>query len=112
MVPDVGSFLNAATVVVAPLRMGGGIRIKVIDALAFGKPTVATPLAAEGLNVSDRRELLLADDDEAFAGAVSALAFSDAPLREELPRRMRGHGRGDSERKDEWDPRLSNSTGV
>jgi glycosyltransferase involved in cell wall biosynthesis len=82
-VPDVAPFLDAASVVVAPLRMGGGIRIKVMDALAFGKPIVATPLAAEGLNVTDRRELLLAESDEAFADAVSAL-LSDAPLRASL----------------------------
>lgn len=83
MVPDVAVFLNAATVVVAPLRLGGGIRVKVIDALVFGKPVVATPLAAEGLNVSDRRELLLAEGHEAFADAISSL-LSDAPLRRDL----------------------------
>ena len=80
---DVVPFLDAAMVVVAPLRIGGGIRIKVIEALAFGKPIVATPLAAEGLNVSDGREMLLAESDQTFADAVCAL-LSDAPLRERL----------------------------
>jgi glycosyltransferase involved in cell wall biosynthesis len=82
-VPDVAPFLEAATVVVAPLRIGGGIRLKVMDALVFGKPTVATRRAAEGLNVTDRRELLLADESVAFAEAVSSL-LADRPLRESL----------------------------
>ena len=82
-VPDVAPFLEAATVVVAPLRIGGGIRIKMMDALVFGKPTVATRRAAEGLNVEDRRELLLADDGESFALAIGAL-LSDPSLREIL----------------------------
>ena len=54
-----------------------------MDALVFGKPTVATRRAAEGLNVTDRRELLLADESGAFADAVSTL-LSDRPLREVL----------------------------
>ncbi len=82
-VPDVTPFLEAATVVVAPLRIGGGIRIKMMDALVFGKPTVGTRRAAEGLNVADRRELLLADESGTFADAVSAL-LGDRPLREVL----------------------------
>jgi glycosyltransferase involved in cell wall biosynthesis len=82
-VPEVKPWLEAAAVVVAPLRMGGGIRIKVMDALAFGKAMVASPLAAEGLDIRDGREILLAEEDEAFADAVSSL-LSDAVLRERL----------------------------
>ncbi len=87
-VPDVSPFLDAATVVVAPLRMGGGIRIKVIDALTGGKAMVATPLAAEGLGVTDGRELLVADDEQAFADAVSRV-LSDAELRQSLSENAR-----------------------
>ena len=49
-----------------------------MDALAFGKPLVASSLAVEGLNVRDGTELLLAEDDEAFVSAVSALLSDDA----------------------------------
>jgi len=82
-VPDVSPFLDAATVVVAPLRIGGGIRIKMMDALTLGKAIVATPRAVEGLNVDDGREMLLAESDEAFADAVSTL-LSDSALRDRL----------------------------
>jgi len=87
-VPDVAPYLTAATVVLAPLRMGGGIRIKVMDALALGKAVVATPLAAEGLGVSDGQELLMAEGEQAFADAVSR-TLSDAQLRQSLSQNAR-----------------------
>ena len=52
-VPDVTPFLERASVVVAPLRMGSGMRVKVLEALAAGKALVATPLAVEGLAILD-----------------------------------------------------------
>ena len=82
-VPDVATFLDAAAVVVAPLWTGGGIRIKVMDALAFGKPLVATPLAAEGMDAVDGRDLLLARTDEEFADSINSL-LADATLRANL----------------------------
>jgi glycosyltransferase involved in cell wall biosynthesis len=82
-VPEVATFLNTAAVVVAPLWTGGGIRTKVMDALAFGKPLVATPLAAEGMNVVDGRDLLLARTDEQFADCIVSL-LSNTSLRESL----------------------------
>jgi glycosyltransferase involved in cell wall biosynthesis len=82
-VPSMAAFLDAAAMVVAPLRMGGGIRIKVMDALVFGKPLVATPLAAEGMDLVDGQDLLLAETDEEFADCISSL-LSDASLRQSL----------------------------
>src|SRR5262249_49745539 len=82
-VPDMRPYLEAAAVIVAPLRMGGGIRIKVTDALFSAKPAVATTLAAEGLNVCHGREILLADDDLAFAQAIAQL-LSNEQLRNDL----------------------------
>ena len=69
-VPDVRPYLDRASVVVAPLRLGGGMRVKVAEALAAGKAVVATPLAAEGLGASHGDQLLLAHDAEAIAEAV------------------------------------------
>ena len=51
-VDDVVPYLDRAAVVAAPIRLGGGMRVKVLEALAAGKAVVATPLAVEGLDVS------------------------------------------------------------
>lgn len=61
-VPDVAPYLDRAALFVAPLRSGGGMRIKVLEALAAGKAVVATPLAAEGLGVVDGRQISLAEN--------------------------------------------------
>ena len=69
-VAEVWPHLEDAAVVVAPLRQGGGMRVKVAEALAAGKAVVATRLAAEGLTAEDGREVVLADTDEAIATAI------------------------------------------
>ena len=71
----------------AAMWTGGGIRIKVMDALAYGKPLVATPLAAEGMNLIDRRHLLLAQTDEGVRRIIVSIVsviLSNASLRESL----------------------------
>jgi sugar transferase (PEP-CTERM/EpsH1 system associated) len=70
---DVRPYFADATVYVAPLRMGGGTRLKLLEAMAMGRPIVATPLAAEGYPVQDGREVVLADTPAAFAGGVVSL---------------------------------------
>jgi glycosyltransferase involved in cell wall biosynthesis len=75
-VPSVDPWLDRAAVVVAPLSSGGGMRVKVTEALAAGKALVASPLAVEGLDVRDEcegGEVLLARSDEDFAAAIVAL---------------------------------------
>lgn len=67
-VPDVRPFLARAAVVVVPLRVGGGSRLKICEALATGRPVVSTTVGAEGLDVGDG--VVRADDPEAFAAAV------------------------------------------
>src|SRR5207249_525806 len=62
-VPDLRPYLERTTLFVAPLRLGGGIRIKVLEALAAGKAVVASRLAAEGLDVLDGRDIALAETD-------------------------------------------------
>lgn len=71
--PDITPYLDRAALFVAPLRAGGGIRIKVMEALAAGKAVVASPLAAEGLDVQDGRELVLAESDRDFAKRIAEL---------------------------------------
>lgn len=72
-VPHVERYLEAATIVVAPLRVGGGMRVKVADALAAGKALVATRLAVAGLDVVDGQQVLLAETADEFIARISQL---------------------------------------
>jgi glycosyltransferase involved in cell wall biosynthesis len=72
-VPDVRPYLDAAAVVAAPIRQGGGMRVKVLEALASGKAVVATSLALEGLDLRDGEHLLVADDAATFADRLVEL---------------------------------------
>jgi glycosyltransferase involved in cell wall biosynthesis len=72
-VEDVRPYFADATVYVAPLRMGGGTRLKLLEAMAMRKPIVATSLGAEGYPVQDDRELILADTPAGFAEGVLSL---------------------------------------
>jgi sugar transferase (PEP-CTERM/EpsH1 system associated) len=87
-VKDVRPYFADATVYVAPLRMGGGTRLKLLEAMAMGKPIVATSLGAEGYPVRDGRELILADTPAAFAEGVVSL-LGDEERRAELGRMAR-----------------------
>jgi glycosyltransferase involved in cell wall biosynthesis len=72
-VPSLLPYLDRSAVVAAPLFRGGGMRVKVLEALAAGKAIVASPLAVEGIGVKDGDQVLLAETDEGFAGAILAL---------------------------------------
>jgi polysaccharide biosynthesis protein PslH len=72
-VPDVRPFLESAAVVVVPLRIGGGTRIKIYEAMGMERAVVSTTIGAEGLDVTDGEHIVLADDPKAFADAVIAL---------------------------------------
>jgi glycosyltransferase involved in cell wall biosynthesis len=72
-VPDVRPYLERAAVVAVPVRMGGGTRLKVVEGLAMGKAMVSTSLGCEGIAVTDRKHLLIADDAEQFASRVVEL---------------------------------------
>jgi glycosyltransferase involved in cell wall biosynthesis len=82
-VPDLAPYFAQAAVVVAPLRLGGGMRVKVVEALAAGKPVVASPLAASGLAVTDGEQIFLAKTHEEFAERI-ALLLDDPALRRRL----------------------------
>jgi glycosyltransferase involved in cell wall biosynthesis len=72
-VPTVTCYLRNATVVVVPLRIGGGTRLKIFEAMAMGKALVCTSIGAEGLDVAHGRDILLADDAASFARAILQL---------------------------------------
>jgi polysaccharide biosynthesis protein PslH len=84
-VDRVEPYLDRAAVVVAPLRQGGGMRVKVVEALAAGKALVATPLAVAGLDVRDGKHVLIARTLNGFADAVSGL-LDDPDARRALGR--------------------------
>jgi glycosyltransferase involved in cell wall biosynthesis len=84
-VASVQPFLHAAAAYVAPLRMGSGTRLKLLEAMASGCAIVATPAAASGLNPELRSALSLAGDADGFARAVVRLLQQPA-LRAELSR--------------------------
>lgn len=69
-VPDVRPYLRDCHVVVVPLHVGGGTRLKIYEAMAAEVPVVSTGIGAEGLNVADGRHLLLADSAAEMAAAV------------------------------------------
>jgi len=87
-VPDVGPYLARARVATAPLRAGGGSRLKILEALAAGRPVVATSVGAEGLLDLAGRGLVVADSAAAFADALVSL-LDDRTLAERLG--LRGH---------------------
>jgi glycosyltransferase involved in cell wall biosynthesis len=64
--------------VVVPLRLGGGTRLKIVEAMAMGKAIVSTTLGAEGIEALPGRDLLVEDQPEAFADAVSYLLAEPA----------------------------------
>ncbi len=78
-VESVQPFLHGAQVVVMPLRMGSGTRLKVIEALAAGKPVVSTQLGVAGFAVVDGQTLLIGDNSAEFAAQVNRL-LSDNKL--------------------------------
>ena len=72
-VDDTRPYITAASVYIIPLRMGGGTRLKLLEALSLQAPIVSTTLGAEGFAVTHDQELLLADEAASFAQAVVEL---------------------------------------
>jgi len=72
-VDDAKAFLTRMSIVIAPLFAGGGMRIKVLEAMALAKPIVATTLGAGGIDVQNDRDILIAYDVMAFADGVVRL---------------------------------------
>jgi glycosyltransferase involved in cell wall biosynthesis len=87
-VPDLRPHLAEAAVVVVPLRLGGGTRLKIVEAMAMGKAIVSTTLGAEGIEAVPDRDIMIADDVESFAARVSGL-LGDADRAADLGRAAR-----------------------
>ena len=84
-VASVVELLKQAAVVVVPLRIGGGTRLKIYEAMAAGKAVVSTSVGAEGLDVHDGRDIILADSAQGFRNSVVDL-LQDRDLRRRYER--------------------------
>ena len=87
-VDDLMPHLERATAIVVPLRIGGGTRLKIVEAMAKSKAIVSTRIGAEGLDVTDGQEALLADEPSAFAEQIVRV-LTDRELASSLGRRAR-----------------------
>jgi len=72
-VDDVRPTIARAAVYVVPIRVGGGTRLKILDAMAMGKAIVSHPIGAEGLDVTDGKDIVIAEEPELFAKRVVEL---------------------------------------
>lgn len=87
--PSIAPYMDAAAVIVAPVRVGGGMRMKVLQALAAGKAVVTTTRGSEGFDCFEEAPpLAIADDAEAFAATIATL-LSEPEQRLELGARAR-----------------------
>ena len=98
-VADMRSWLAAADVVVAPLKLARGIQNKVLEAMAMARPVVASPAAFEGIEAEPGRDLLVADDAAATAAAVNRLLAEPGTIGRAARRQMERHYR--------WEARLA-----
>src|SRR5438067_11147228 len=82
-VPDVRPYLSQAEVVVVPLRVGGGTRVKIPEAMAMAKAVVSTPIGAEGLPFENNKQIRVAERPQHFAEAVVGL-LKNAAIRKAM----------------------------
>jgi glycosyltransferase involved in cell wall biosynthesis len=96
-VADARDPLHSSDVMVVPLRSGSGTRLKILESWAAGLPVVSTSIGAEGLDVSDGENIVLADDPCQFAEAVLKVLRNP-----ELSRRLADNGRQLVEERYDW----------
>jgi len=87
-VEDIRPVIKSSSVCIVPLQVGGGTRLKILEAMALGTPVVATSKGAEGLDLQPGRDLLVADAPEDFAREVIRL-LRQPELREQLQKNGR-----------------------
>jgi glycosyltransferase involved in cell wall biosynthesis len=76
-VPEMRPFYRESDIVLSPIFIGSGTRIKILEAMAYGRPVVTTSMGAEGLGLVHGRHAMIADDMTEFANAVVALASDE-----------------------------------
>ncbi|TEU05939.1 MAG: glycosyltransferase, partial [Candidatus Aminicenantes bacterium] len=106
-VDDVRPFLKKGRVFICPVRLGGGFRGKILEAMAIGRPVVSTSLGAEGIPAHQRENIILADNPEDFAQGVEDLMTDD-----KLFERIRTNARKLVEEKYSWEKGVKVMEGV
>jgi glycosyltransferase involved in cell wall biosynthesis len=96
-VPSLERHLAETAVFVVPLLTGAGMRVKILDAWCWGLPVVATPVGAEGVDAVDGENLLIGDDEEAFAESVIGVLKDP-----ERARRLGSNGRATVVERYDW----------
>jgi polysaccharide biosynthesis protein PslH len=97
-VPDVRPYIRDAACYIVPIRVGGGTRIKILDAWAMGKAVVSTSVGCEGLEAVDEENILIRDEPSAFAAAVR-----DVLRRPDLRESLGAAARRTAERTYSWE---------
>ena len=97
-VEDIREVLSFCSVMVVPLRYGGGTRIKILEAIAMEKSVVSTSLGCEGIEVHSGENILIADTPESFADSVVKV-LTDSVLREKIGK----NGRKLVQEKYDWE---------
>jgi glycosyltransferase involved in cell wall biosynthesis len=96
-VPDPKPYLAETAVFIVPLKAGGGMRVKIVDAWCWGVPIVSTSIGAEGIAVEDGCNILIADTPAAMAEAVARVLDERA-----LGERLRENGRQWVKQRYDW----------
>lgn len=96
-VPELEPILAETAALVIPLRAGGGMRVKILDTWSWGLPIISTRIGAEGIEICDGENILIADTPETFSAAVLRVT-NDAGLNQ----RLRDNGRRWVEEKYDW----------
>ncbi len=97
-VDDIRKYLGNADAAVIPLQIGGGTRLKILEAMSMKIPVVSTELGAEGLDVEDEKNILIARDDDEFVQKVINV-IRDKNLSKQLAK----NGRTLMEKKYDWE---------
>ncbi len=97
-VDDVRPYVHAAKCVIVPLRVGGGTRLKILDAWALGAAVVSTSIGCEGLTAVDGENILIADTADGFAAAIARMMRDDA-----LRVKIAANGRRTAVERYSWD---------
>ncbi len=87
-VDDATEFISSHHVMIAPLFAGGGMRIKIIEAMALGKCVISTSIGAEGIHTKNKKEIIIANSSEEFISAIHNIKNNPA-LVEEIGRNAR-----------------------
>jgi polysaccharide biosynthesis protein PslH len=97
-VDDIRPYMAGATIVIVPLRVGGGTRLKILDALSMGKAIVSTSLGAEGIDARHGEDILIADTPRDFADRVVEMVHNPG-----LRKKLEVNGRELAKKKYDWD---------